>query len=287
MSIGELTRVRELHLNNWILGGQRPFFLISGPCVIESESHCRNIASYLAELTTDLGIPFIFKASYDKANRTSIHSYRGPGIEKGLKILGDIQNDFQIPVISDVHSVEQASRAGEVLDIVQIPAFLCRQTDIILAAAETGKIINVKKGQFLAPWDTRNIIGKLESAGCDNLIITERGSSFGYNNLIVDFKSLPIIRSMGYPVVFDATHSVQLPGGKGESSSGQAEFIPYMAAAAAGVGVDGFFFEVHDHPEQALSDGPNSLPIGNARALLLKLKKLDEVAKSYNPSDNN
>jgi 2-dehydro-3-deoxyphosphooctonate aldolase (KDO 8-P synthase) len=280
MSTGLVQTVREIRLQDWILGGKNPFFLISGPCVIESEQHCHRLAEQLKQITTELKIPFIFKASFDKANRTSIHSYRGPGIEDGLRILRDIKRDFQIPVTSDIHSTEQVEPAGEVLDIIQIPAFLCRQTDLLISAAGTGKIINVKKGQFLAPWDVRNIIGKVDSAGNRNLIITERGSSFGYNNLVVDFKSLPIIRSFGCPVVFDATHSVQLPGGKGDASSGQAEHIPFLAAAAAAVGVDGFFFEVHDQPDQALSDGPNSLPIEEVPRLLMKLRELDRIAKS-------
>jgi len=280
MSGDQASQVRVIRLREWMLGGKHPFFLIAGPCVIESESHSRLLAGRLKEITSSLQIPFIFKASYDKANRTSIHSYRGPGLEEGLRILQGIRRDFEIPVTSDVHDTDQAGIAGEVLDLIQIPAFLCRQTDLLTAAARTGSIVNVKKGQFLAPWDARNIVDKLEAAGCRQYMITERGSSFGYNNLVVDFKSLPAIRSLGCPVVFDATHSVQLPGGKGDRSSGQAEYIPFLAAAAAAVGVDGLFLEVHDRPEEALSDGANSLRLEQVPALLEKLLEIDRIAKS-------
>jgi len=290
MSGDQASQVRVIRLREWMLGGKHPFFLIAGPCVIESESHSRLLAGRLKEITSSLQIPFIFKASYDKANRTSIHSYRGPGLEEGLRILQGIRRDFEIPVTSDVHDTDQAGIAGEVLDLIQIPAFLCRQTDLLTAAARTGSIVNVKKGQFLAPWDARNIVDKLEAAGCRQYMITERGSSFGYNNLVVDFKSLPAIRSLGCPVVFDATHSVQLPGGKGDRSSGQAEYIPFLAAAAAAVGVDGLFLEVHDRPEEALSDGANSLRLEQVPALLEKLLEIENCSKSIgfpNPTDGN
>jgi 2-dehydro-3-deoxyphosphooctonate aldolase (KDO 8-P synthase) len=221
------------------------------------------------------------KASFDKANRTSISSYRGPGLERGLQILKKVRESLEVPVLSDIHETYQASRAGEVLDVIQIPAFLCRQTDLLLAAASTGRIINVKKGQFISPWDVKNIVGKLESVPDVKLLLTERGSSFGYNNLVVDFKSLPVMRSFGYPVVFDATHSVQLPGGSGSESSGQAEFIPYLAKAAVAVGIDGLFFEVHETPEEALSDSANALPLNDVARLLEELKEIDSCSKAH------
>lgn len=274
-----MNTVRGLRVRDHVLGGGQRFFLIAGPCVIESESCALRLAEELSKLTGELGIPYVFKASFDKANRTSVDSFRGPGLTEGLRILEKIRNECGVPVLSDVHEVEQVGPAAEVLDILQIPAFLCRQTDLILAAANTGKIVNVKKGQFLAPWDVKNIVKKIEAAGSDQLILTERGVSFGYNNLVVDFKSLPIMRDLGYPVVFDATHSVQLPGGSGTSSSGQSEFVPHLARAAVAVGVDGLFFEVHERPESALSDGPNALQLDRVRDLLCVLKEIDETVK--------
>lgn len=263
------------------LGGQNPLFLISGPCVIESEEHCLELAGRLTEITRDLGLAFIFKASFDKANRTSISSYRGPGLEKGLKILDRVREDFKIPVTSDLHEPSQVEEAREVLDILQIPAFLCRQTDLLVAAAKSGCVVNVKKGQFLAPWDARNIVEKVRSAGCDQILLTERGVSFGYNNLVVDFKSLPILRSLGALAVFDATHSVQLPGGTGTATGGQAEFIPVLARAAVAAGTDGLFVEVHENPSKALSDGPNALRIDLLPPLLEQLLAFDTLVKGH------
>ncbi len=275
-----MTETRTIRLGAWSLGGGHPFFLIAGPCVIESRSHCLDLAGNLREITARLEIPFIFKASYDKANRTSVRSFRGPGIDKGLEILETVQRQIGVPVLSDVHSAEEAERAGRVLDVIQVPAFLCRQTDLLLAAAGTGKIVNVKKGQFLAPWDARNILEKIESAGNRQILLTERGTSFGYNNLVVDFKSLPAMREFGFPVVFDATHSVQLPGGAGKESSGQAEFIEPLARAAVAVGVDGLFCEVHENPEAALSDGANALRLDRLESMLKQLKEIDSLVKS-------
>ncbi|HSR69802.1 MAG TPA: 3-deoxy-8-phosphooctulonate synthase [Acidobacteriota bacterium] len=264
-------------------GGGRPFFLISGPCVIESREHCLRMAESLASLTRMLEIPFIFKASYDKANRTSIRSFRGPGPGEGLEILAEVRREIGVPILSDIHQPDQAQAAAEVLDVLQIPAFLCRQTDLIQAAASTGRALNIKKGQFLAPWDMENVLAKALDAGADLVLLTERGASFGYNNLVVDFKSLPIMRRLGRPVVFDATHSVQLPGGKGSSTGGQAEFIPYLARAAVAAGVDGIFCEVHDEPSKALSDGPNALHLEKAEELFSQLKRIDELVKSMEP----
>jgi 2-dehydro-3-deoxyphosphooctonate aldolase (KDO 8-P synthase) len=261
-------------------GTGTPFFLIGGPCVIESEEHCLEVAGRLKEITANRGVPFIFKASFDKANRTSVHSYRGPGLKEGLRILARVKADIRIPVLSDVHEVSQIDAAAAVLDVLQVPAFLCRQTDLILGAARSGRVVNIKKGQFLAPWDVGNIVEKVRSVASRLPWITERGSSFGYNHLVVDFKSLPIIRGLGVPVVFDATHSVQLPGGAGSASSGQVEFVDCLARAALAVGVDGLFLEVHDRPETALSDGPNSLPLGRLENLLEELQALDALIKA-------
>jgi 2-dehydro-3-deoxyphosphooctonate aldolase (KDO 8-P synthase) len=261
-------------------GTGTPFFLIGGPCVIESEEHCLEVAGRLKEITANRGVPFIFKASFDKANRTSILSYRGPGLEEGLRILARVKADIRIPVLSDVHEVSQIDAAAAVLDVLQVPAFLCRQTDLIVGAARSGRVVNIKKGQFLAPWDVGNIVEKVRSVASRLPWITERGSSFGYNHLVVDFKSLPIIRGLGVPVVFDATHSVQLPGGAGSASSGQVEFVDCLARAALAVGVDGLFLEVHDRPETALSDGPNSLPLGRLENLLEELQALDALIKA-------
>ena len=269
----------EIALRDWKLGGTHPFFLISGPCVIESEQHCLQMAGRLKEITSSLGIPWIFKASYDKANRTSIKSYRGPGREEGLKILQSVKQQLDVPVLSDVHEVEQVEEAAEVLDVLQIPAMLSRQTDLILAAARTDRIVNIKKGQFLSPWDVEHVLEKARSAGGSDLIITERGASFGYNNLVSDFKALPIMRAFGVPVVFDATHSVQLPGGAGGWSGGQAEFIPHLARAAVAVGTDGIFMEVHDRPDEALSDGANAMPIDRLEEVLKQLKGIDQLVK--------
>lgn len=263
------------------VGGFQTFFLIAGPCVIESEDHCLGLAEQLKQLTDRVGVPFIFKASFDKANRTSVTSYRGPGLAEGMRILSRVKEELGVPLVSDIHEVGQAALAAEVLDVIQIPAFLCRQTDLILAAASTGSIVNIKKGQFVSPWDVEHIVRKVESVGNEKLLLTERGSAFGYNNLVVDFKSIPVMRSFGYPVVFDATHSVQLPGGSGAQSSGQAQFIPYLAKAAVAVGVDGLFFEVHETPEKALSDAANALPLSGLEDLLAELKEIDGCAKAH------
>ena len=257
----------------------REFFLIAGPCVIESRDHSLFIASELKKITAAHGVPFVFKASYDKANRSSIKSFRGPGIDEGLAILRDIREKFEVPVLSDVHEPSQCKAAGEVLDILQIPAFLSRQTDLIFAAAETGKIVNVKKGQFLAPWEMKNVVEKMREAGNERLLLTERGASFGYNNLVVDFRSFPIMQSFGCPVVFDVTHSLQLPGGQGQSSGGQPQYIPHFARAGIAAGVDGLFMEVHDNPAKALSDGPNALNLSLLPALLEQLVEIRKCLK--------
>lgn len=255
-------------------------FVIAGPCVIENEDVLFKTAYELKEISQNLNIPFIFKSSYDKANRSSIKSYRGPGIKKGLEILSKIKEEFDLPILSDVHSVEEIRIAKDFLDIIQIPAFLCRQTDLVVEAGKTGKPVNVKKGQFLAPWDVKNIVEKIKYTGNEKIIITERGTSFGYNNLIVDFRSFPIIRSMGVLVVFDATHSVQLPGGGGTCSSGQREFIPYLSRAAVACGIDGLFFEVHPDPDKALCDGPNMLALKNFKKLITELLEIHKTVKN-------
>ncbi len=254
-------------------------FLISGPCVIESEAHCLETAGQLKEIGLELDIPIIFKASFDKANRTSVSSFRGPGLDEGLEILKRVREETGLPVTSDVHETAQVGKAAEVLDLIQIPAFLSRQTDLIACAAGTGRAINIKKGQFLAPWDARHALQKARAAGAREVLITERGASFGYNNLVVDFKSVPILRSLGAVVVFDGTHSVQLPGGAGSSSGGQAEFIPALVRAALAVGVHGLFLEVHQNPEQALSDGTNALRLDGLRAVLEVGLEIDRLVR--------
>ena len=271
----------SVSLAEWELGGSNPFFLIAGPCVIESEQHCLEMAVRLKEITSSLQIPFIFKASYDKANRTSIQSYRGPGLKKGLEILARIRQELDVPLLSDIHTVDEVKPAAEVLDVLQIPAFLCRQTDLLVAAASSGKVLNIKKGQFLTPWDVRHVLEKAQKSGAEKVFITERGVSFGYNNLVVDFKSLPVIRDLGVPVIFDATHSVQLPGAGEGKSGGQSQFIPHLARAAIAVGVDGVFVEVHNRPSKALSDGANALQIDNLLSVLKDLQKIDRVMKGY------
>lgn len=252
-------------------------FLIAGPCVIEDEAITFETAERLKTICSHLGISFIFKSSFDKANRTSVSSFRGPGIDRGLRILADIRSRLQIPVIADVHSMEEIRPAAEVLDALQIPAFLCRQTDLILTAAGTGKPVNIKKGQFLAPWDVKNIIDKFVSGGNQNLFITERGVSFGYNNLVVDFRTFPILRSFGYPVIFDVTHSLQLPGGQGTRSGGQREFAEPMARAAVATGIDGLFMEVHPDPEKALCDGPNMIRLDEMKGFLTRVKAVHDL----------
>jgi 2-dehydro-3-deoxyphosphooctonate aldolase (KDO 8-P synthase) len=271
--------VKEVWVGPVAIGGDRPFALIAGPCVIESEAACLETAAFLADLTRSLGIPFIFKSSYDKANRSALGSYRGPGLMKGLEILRRIKRELTVPVLSDVHRFEEVEAAAQVLDVLQIPAFLCRQTDFLLAVAGAGKVVNVKKGQFLAPWDVRNIIEKIQSTGNESILLTERGTSFGYGNLIADMRSLVIMREMGFPVVFDVTHSLQLPGGKGTSSGGQREFIPVLARAAVAVGIDALFMEVHPSPPTALCDGPNSQSLDELKPLLEQLMAIDRVVK--------
>ncbi len=272
--------MRQIVLNNIFFGGDARFVLIAGPCVIEDGVKTEQIARYLRDLCIDLQIPFVFKASYDKANRSSLDSFRGPGMQEGLAILKDIKESLGIPVLSDVHRFEEIGAASKVLDIMQVPAFLCRQTDFLLAVARASAIINVKKGQFIAPWDVSNIVDKISSTGNKNVLITERGVSFGYNNLVADMRSLPMIRKMGYPVVFDATHSVQLPGGAGTSSGGDREMAKYLARAAVATGIDGLFLEVHPEPECAKCDGPNSLYLDSLPVLLSMLRKMDEIVKN-------
>ena len=276
--------VRAVKINDKVIfGDNKPLVLIAGPCVIESAQTTLKIAEAIKKITSKLKIPFVFKASYDKANRSSIHSFRGPGLYEGLKILSQVKTKLGVPILSDVHDISQAQMAGEILDIIQIPAFLCRQTDLIMAAAKTGKAVNVKKGQFMAPWDISGIVKKMQEAGNHNLLLTERGVSFGYNNLVSDFRSLPIMRSSGYPVVFDATHSVQKPGGLGTSSGGESQYIHLLARCAVAAGVDAIFLETHPNPARALSDGPNSLPLKNLENLLKELIAIDRLGtKSKN-----
>lgn len=272
--------VKEIKLNeNVIFGNNRPFVLFAGPCAIESEERVLKLAEGIKKITDKINIPLVFKSSYDKANRSSIDSYRGPGIEKGLKILQKVKNEFNLPVISDVHTEEQAKIAAEVLDVIQIPAFLCRQTDLVTAVGKTNKIVNVKKGQFLAPWDIDQVVKKIESTGNEKILLTERGVTFGYNNLVVDMRSLPRMRKTGYPVVFDATHSVQLPGGAGDSSDGDRQYVPYLTRAAVGAGIDALFLEVHDQPEEALSDGANMVRLENLEKILKQAQAIDKLVK--------
>jgi 2-dehydro-3-deoxyphosphooctonate aldolase (KDO 8-P synthase) len=264
------------------LGAGAPLFLIAGPCVIESEAHATSLAENLASICSSLGVPLIFKASYDKANRSSVDSYRGPGLAEGLRILGAIKRRFGVPVLTDVHEPAHAAPAAEVCDVLQVPAFLCRQTDLLLAVGRAGRAVNLKKGQFLAPGEMANAVEKVAGTGNTQIILTERGSSFGYQNLVVDMRSFPILQKLGYPVVFDVTHSVQLPGGEGKSSGGQPEFIEPLARAGAAIGVDGTFLEIHDNPAQALSDGSNALPLARLRPLLEKTLRLAALVREWN-----
>jgi len=270
---------KEISIGNIKIGGSNPLVLIAGPCVIESESATLRAAEQLISITAAVGVPLVFKASYDKANRTSVTSFRGPGIKEGLRILAKVKSTFGLPLLSDIHGIEQIDEAAAVLDVLQIPAFLCRQTDLVVAAAKSGKVLNIKKGQFLAPWDMANVVGKAVDSGNDSLILTERGVSFGYNNLVSDMRSLPIMRQLGYPVVFDATHSVQLPGGQGGTSGGQREFVEYLGRAAVATGIDGIFMEIHECPDKALCDGPNSVKLADLAGLLKKLKAIDAIVK--------
>jgi len=268
---------REIKIGNVLIGSKNPLVIIAGPCVIETEKSTIDAAKRLKKISEKLKIPLIFKSSYDKANRTSISSPRGPGIEKGLKILEKVKKETGMPVLSDIHSQEEVAYAAEVLDVFQIPAFLCRQTDLIVAASKTGKPVNIKKGQFLAPWEVKNIIEKFTSTGNHNLLITERGTSFGYNNLVVDMRSILIMQEFGYPVIFDATHSVQLPGGLGSASGGQREFVAPLSKAAVAVGCNGLFLEVHPDPDKALCDGPNMLKLDDLEKFLTTIKSIDEL----------
>ena len=262
------------------IGAHNPIALITGPCQLESLDHARMMAEKIAEACAPTGTKFIFKASYDKANRSSISTARGLGVEKGLEILGRIREEFSVPVLTDVHEAGQCALAADVVDVLQIPAFLCRQTDLLLAAGETGKAINVKKGQFLAPWDMGNVADKLASTGNENIMLCERGTSFGYNTLVTDFRGLPTMAKTGWPVVFDATHSVQQPGGLGGSSGGQREFAPVLARAACAVGVSALFIETHEDPDNAPSDGPNMIPIEQMADLIAELRAFDALAKA-------
>lgn len=263
------------------VGGKNPIALIAGPCVIESPERTLMIGREIKAIADKLGIPYIFKASYDKANRSSFNSFRGPGLEEGLKILANIKQELGVPVLSDIHDITQVDEAAKVLDVMQIPAFLCRQTDLVYKAGLSGKVVNVKKGQFLAPLDMKNVIAKIKESGNENIMLTERGATFGYSNLVVDMRSLAIMRSLGYPVVFDATHSVQLPGGAGTTSGGQREFVPYLTRAAVGVGIDALFMEVHDNPEEACSDGPNMLYIHQLEAVLRDVLEIDNIVRKH------
>ncbi len=270
----------HVHIGNITVGNDRPLALIAGPCALESRAHAHEMAQALVEMTGKLGIGLIYKTSFDKANRTSLSSPRGLGMEKGLPILAELREIFGCPVLTDVHNAEQCAPVAEAVDVLQIPAFLCRQTDLLLAAAATGRAVNVKKGQFLAPWDMKQVVAKFEQAGNRNVMVCERGASFGYNTLVSDMRSLPIMAATGYPVVFDATHSVQQPGGQGTTSGGQREFVPVLARAAVAVGVAAVFMETHQDPDRAPSDGPNMVPVQRMPELLAMLVELDRLAKA-------
>ena len=281
-----MTRTKQVRIGDLVVGGGAPLLLVAGPCVIESEDHLLRTGEAIMAACHAEGIPCVLKSSYDKANRSSWRSFRGPGLYEGLRILSRVKEKLGVPVLSDVHEVQQVRDAAEVLDVIQIPAFLCRQTDLLLAAARTGKPVNVKKGQFLSPWDAANIVEKVRSVGSEQIVLTERGTSFGYNNLVVDFRSLPVMRSYGYPVLFDATHSLQLPGGAGHASSGQSQFIPHLARAAVAAGVDGLFMEVHPDPAGAPSDGSNMLRLADLQGLLKQVKGVQEAVAPYVSSED-
>ena len=268
-----------LNISDLRISNNLPFTLIAGPCVIESKNHALEMAKNLTSITNKLGIQFIYKSSFDKANRTSINSKRGPGLEKAIEIFNEIKSSIGCPIITDVHEINQVSVISEVVDIIQIPAFLCRQTDLLIEAAKTNKAVMIKKGQFLAPWDMKNVVEKIIGFGSGGILVCERGVSFGYNTLVSDFRSLPILKSFGYPVVFDATHSVQQPGGLGSKSGGQREFVPVLAKAAVSIGVAALFMEIHQDPDNAPSDGPNMLHLDDLEKLLITLNKLDKIAK--------
>ena len=274
--------VARVKVGSVVFGDPEKIVLIGGPCVIESEESALRHAEKISKVARELKIPYVFKASYDKANRSSLHSFRGPGLQKGLAILQKVKREHGVPLLSDVHSLEQIQPAAEILDILQIPAFLCRQTDLLVAAAQTGKVVNVKKGQFLSPWDVQNIVQKLEESGCRQILLTERGASFGYQNLVSDFRALPVMRGLGYPVVYDATHSVQVPGGLGNASGGRAEFIPTLSKCAVVAGADALFMEIHENPQEALSDGPNALDLKLLKPLMEILIELHQVVAREN-----
>jgi len=284
-AVGERVMSHEVQIGSFKVGAAHRHFLIAGPCVLESERLALETAQRIAEIARALNIPYIFKSSYDKANRSSGTSFRGPGLKDGLAILKKVKDQIGVPVLTDVHSEDEATEAGTVVDVLQIPAFLCRQTDLLIAAAKTGKVVNVKKGQFLSPGEMANVVAKLEESGTRRIILTERGTTFGYNNLVVDMRALPIMRKFGYPVVFDATHSVQLPGGGGTKSAGQREFVTPLACAAAAAGCDGFFMEVHPDPDHALSDGPNMVPLHDLKQLLERLMRICQAAGKGAESD--
>ena len=269
----------KVKCKNFEISNDKPFTLIAGPCQLENEKHAIKVSTELKKITSELGINLIYKTSFDKANRTSLKGKRGMGLEKSLPIFDKIRKEVGLPILTDVHTAEQCSIVKNHVDVLQIPAFLCRQTDLLIAAAKTGKIINVKKGQFLAPWDMANVVKKIEESGNKNILITERGASFGYNTLVSDMRSLPIMSRFGFPIVFDATHSVQQPGGMGEKSGGQREFVPYLARAAIAVGVSAIFMETHEDPDNAPSDGPNMVPLNEVKALLKKLTEIDKLVK--------
>lgn len=275
--------MNQVKVGNFTIGGSAPLALLAGPCVLESLERSLLIGRTGKEICGRLGINYVFKASFDKANRSSFHSFRGPGLTKGIAWLKTIKEELGVPIVTDIHESYQAAPAAEVADILQIPAFLCRQTDLLHAAAQTGRVVNVKKGQFLAPDDMRNVVDKLHESGCDQLMLTERGASFGYHNLVVDMRSLPIMRSFGYPVVFDGTHSVQLPGDNGTSSSGNREYVEYLVRAAVGVGIDALFLEVHDNPEEALSDGANMVYLDKLEDLLKEALAIHEIVQQHHP----
>lgn len=271
--------MNKVKVGNFTIGGGEKLTLLAGPCVLESMDRCLLIGRTVKEICQRLDINYVFKASFDKANRSSFHSFRGPGLEKGLEMLNNIKKELNVPIVTDIHETYQAEPAAKVADILQIPAFLCRQTDLLHAAAQTGRVVNVKKGQFLAPEDMRNVVDKLHESGCEQIMLTERGASFGYHNLVVDMRSLPIMRSFGYPVVMDGTHSVQLPGGNGTTSAGNREYVEYLVRAAVGAGVDALFLEVHDNPDEALSDGANMVYLDKLEALLQDAVAIHEIVR--------
>ena len=273
--------MNTVQVGNFSIGNGQPLALLAGPCVLEGLERCLLIGRTIKEITGRLGMPYVFKASFDKANRSSFNGFRGPGLKKGLEMLKTIKDELQVPIVTDVHTEEQIKPVSKVADIIQIPAFLCRQTDLLYAAAQSGCVVNVKKGQFMAPGDRRNVVDKLHEGGCSQILLTERGATFGYNNLVVDMRTFPIMRSFGYPVVFDGTHSVQLPGGAGTCSAGNREFVPNLVRAAVGAGVDALFMEVHDNPEEALCDGPNMVYLDKLEDLLKDAIAIHEVVRKH------